>query len=126
MKRFLNTLRWDIQLQFRNGFYYVSAFVAVLIIILLRQVRGDVDWSLWWPPVLLENLVINSFFLMAGFVLLEKGEGTLEAQIVTPLRTHDHHPCHYRIWLQLALAAGRCAAADRPVCPVWVCGRQPL
>jgi fluoroquinolone transport system permease protein len=27
---------------------------------------------------------------MAGLVLLEKGEGTLEAQIVTPLRTHEY------------------------------------
>ena len=90
MKRFLNTLRWDIQLQFRNGFYYVSAFVAVFTIILLKQIRGDVNWSLWWPPVILENLVVNSFYFVAAFVLLEKREGTLEAQIVTPLRIHEY------------------------------------
>lgn len=90
MKRFLNTLRWDIQLQFRNGFYYVSAFVAILTVVLLKQIPGDVNWSLWWPPVILENLVVNSFYFFAGLVLLEKREGTLEAQIVTPLRTHEY------------------------------------
>jgi hypothetical protein len=36
------------------------------------------------------NLLINGFFFMAGLVLLEKGEGTLEAQVVTPLRTGEY------------------------------------
>jgi len=90
MKRFLATLRWDIQLQFRNGFYYASGFVAALFIILLRQLPENVNWGLWWPPVLLENLVINAFYFMAGLVLLEKREGTLEAQIITPLRNHEY------------------------------------
>jgi fluoroquinolone transport system permease protein len=89
MKRLLSTLRWDIQLQFRNGFYYVSGVVAFLAIIFLRQLN-NVNWGVWLPPLILENLVINSFFFMAGLVLLEKGEGTLEAQIVTPLRTGEY------------------------------------
>lgn len=89
MKRLLYTLFWDIVRQYRNGFYFVSAFVAVLTAIVLRQF-GEMDWSLWWPPILLENLVINAFYFMAGMVLLEKGEGTLEAQSVTPLRNQEY------------------------------------
>ena len=56
----------------------------------LKQIKADVNWSLWWPPVILENLVVNSFYFMAGLVLLEKREGTLEAQIVTPLKTGEY------------------------------------
>ncbi|MBI9047066.1 MAG: ABC transporter permease [Anaerolineaceae bacterium] len=89
MKRFWSNVRWDIQLQFRNGFYYISAFVAILFIILLKQL-GEVNWAIWWPVIILENLVINTFYFMAGLVLLEKGEGTLEAQIVTPLRPWEY------------------------------------
>lgn len=89
MNRFANTLRWDIVRQFREGFYTVSAVVAVIMIVLLRQIDG-VDWALWWPAILLENLIINAFYFMAGMVLLEKGEGTLEAQIVSPLRTWEY------------------------------------
>lgn len=89
MKRFWSNLRWDIQLQFRNGFYFVSGFVAVLLIILLRQL-GNVNWAIWWPPIILENLVINTFYFMSGMVLLEKGEGTIEAQVVTPLRPSEY------------------------------------
>ena len=89
MKRLLSTMRWDIQLQFRNSFYYASAFVAVVLIIMLKQLP-DINWALWWPVVIMENLVINAFYFMAGMLLLEKGEGTLEAQIVTPLRPWEY------------------------------------
>jgi fluoroquinolone transport system permease protein len=75
--------------QFRNGFYYVSAFAAVLLIIVLKQL-GDVNWAMLFPPIILENLVLNGFYFAAGLVLLEKGEGTLEAQIVTPLRPWEY------------------------------------
>jgi fluoroquinolone transport system permease protein len=89
LKRLLSTIRWDVQLQFRQGFYYVSAVVAVGFIVLARQL-GQIDWSLYWPVLILENLVINSFFFMASLVLLEKGEGTIEAQVVTPLRPGEY------------------------------------
>lgn len=89
MKRFLSTLRWDVQLQFRNGFYYASAFVAILLVIIMKQFP-EFDFRFLWPMLILENLVINSFYFMSGLVLLEKGEGTLEAQIITPLRKSEY------------------------------------
>jgi fluoroquinolone transport system permease protein len=82
-------MRLDIQLQFRNGFYYAAVFVAVAFAILLRQLP-DMDLSAVWPAIILENLVINAFYFMAGLVLLEKSQGTLEAQVVTPLRTAEY------------------------------------
>ena len=85
MTRLLSTARWDVQLQYRNGFYFVSAFTAVFAIVLLKQFPG-VDFGYWWPAIITANLTINAFYFMAGIVLLEKGEGTMEAQIVTPLR----------------------------------------
>jgi fluoroquinolone transport system permease protein len=89
IKRLLTTVLWDIRLQFRNGFYYVSGLVAVVFIIALSRLTG-VDWAELWPVILLENLVVNAFYFMASLVLLEKGEGTIEAQVVTPLRTGEY------------------------------------
>lgn len=89
MKRLLNTIYWDMVRQYRNGFYLVSAIVVAIFAVLLRQFEG-VDWGLWWPAILLENLVVNTFYFLSGIVLLEKGEGTLEAQIVTPLRDWEY------------------------------------
>ncbi len=85
MTRLLSIARWDVQLQFRNGFYYVSAAMAAFFVILLRQFP-EVDWAYWWPAIITGNLTVNAYYFMAGIVLLEKGEGTMEAQIVTPLR----------------------------------------
>lgn len=89
MNRLLATIRWDIQLQFRNGFYYASVFVALIWIALLTQAPG-LDLNLLLPAFILGNLVMNTFYFIAGLVLLEKGEGTLEAQVVTPLRTWEY------------------------------------
>ena len=33
---------------------------------------------------------MNTFYFIAGLVILEKGEGTMEAQVVTPLRTWEY------------------------------------
>jgi hypothetical protein len=60
MKRLLSTIRWDLQLQFRNGFYYASAFVALVFIVILKQFP-DVDLHPWWPAIIMLNLTVNSF-----------------------------------------------------------------
>ena len=85
MTRLLSIARWDVSLQFRNGFYYVSTITAAFFIIFLKQLKG-VDLGYWWPAIITGNLTINAFYFMASIILLEKGEGTMEAQIATPLR----------------------------------------
>jgi fluoroquinolone transport system permease protein len=89
MKRLTSTIRWDIQLQMRNGFYYASAFVAAALVIVLKQV-GASSLAILLPAFLLENMLINTFYFISALVLLEKREGTMEAQIVTPLRAWEY------------------------------------
>lgn len=89
MRRLLSTLQWDMRLQFRNGFYFISAFVVGVMALLFWQLP---DFELGWlmPGLLLGNLVINTFYFIGGLVLLEKDEGSLEVQVVTPLRTWEY------------------------------------
>jgi len=83
------TLWCDVRLQARNGFYYASAVMAVITIIVLRLLPvQDLSWLL--PVMIVNNLIVNGFFFMSGLVLLEKAEGTIEAQIVTPLRGSEY------------------------------------
>ena len=89
MKRLLTALQADIRLQFRNGFYWAAAFVAICCIILLRQLELD-DWVRLLPVFFLSNLLAGTFYFVAGLVLLEKREGTLTARIVTPLRDWEY------------------------------------
>ena len=84
MNRLVATLQCDIRLQLRNGFYWAVAFLLTTLLVVISQLP-PLDWAPVLPPLVLGNLVMVTFFFMAGLLLLEKGEGTLEAQIVTPL-----------------------------------------
>lgn len=89
MSRLISTMHWDIQLQFRNGFYYATAFIIAFWALLMSQVPAfDIRWLL--PAMVLGNLLMTTFYFVAGLILLEKDEGTLEAQVVTPLRTGEY------------------------------------
>ena len=86
MSAFLTALRWDVVLQARNGFYWASAFVVVLIGGLLLAVPATArsnDAALV-PAILAINLQITTFFFVAGLMLLERDEGTLTALAVSP------------------------------------------
>ena len=89
MRRLLSTIRTDVRLQYRNGFYAAALFVTVVWIIVASQApKADYGWLL--PVLLLNNLIVGTFYFLGGLLLLEKREGTLEAQIVTPLRTWEY------------------------------------
>ena len=89
MSRLAATLGTDVRLQFRNGFYYAVAFILAIFAFLATQLP-DLDWSWWLAPVIFGNLVTATYFFVGGLVLLEKAEGTLEAQVVTPLRVSEY------------------------------------
>jgi fluoroquinolone transport system permease protein len=89
MNRLVVTLRHDARLQWRNGFYYATVFVTAFWVLILLQIGAfDLRWLL--PPLVIGNLLIGTFLFIGGLVLLEKGEGSLSAQIVTPLRLSEY------------------------------------
>ena len=89
MTRLAATLQTDVRVQMRNGFYLATAFVVACSIALLRWLPNDVA-ALLLPVVLLENIVINTFYFVSALLLLERGEGTLAAQSITPLRGDEY------------------------------------
>jgi fluoroquinolone transport system permease protein len=92
MKRLLRTLRCDLMLQWRNGFFYAAAFVVGLWALFGGLVGAELAARLGWllPAMLLNEMVIVTFFFVGGLVLLEKNEGSLRAQLVSPLRTGEY------------------------------------
>lgn len=89
MTRLLAAMACDVRLQYRNGFYAAAAFVAVLLVALLRWMPDEI-WAWLLPPLVLFNMQINTFYFIAGLVLLEKAEGSLEALVVSPLRRWEY------------------------------------
>ena len=100
MRTLVAALRWDVVLQARNGFYWASAFVVLMVGGLLLAVpqAARANDAVWVPAILAVNLQITTFFFMAGLMLLERDEGTLTALAVSPLTpsgylaTRDDHP----------------------------------
>jgi fluoroquinolone transport system permease protein len=89
MRRLLATVRCDVTMQLRHGFYYATAFVLIVCVALVSRIPAlDLTWLL--PALVLGNLLLNTFYFISGLILLEKGEGTLEAQVITPLRTWEY------------------------------------
>ncbi|MGH2354493.1 MAG: ABC transporter permease [Chloroflexota bacterium] len=89
MMRLLAAVTCDVRLQFRNGFYAAAVFVVGALALVVSQLPTlDLGWLL--PALVSGNLIINTFYFVGGLVLLEKGEGSLEALVVTPLRTGEY------------------------------------
>jgi fluoroquinolone transport system permease protein len=59
------------------------------MIVLLKQLPVK-DLGYFIPMFLIGNLVLNTFYFIAGMVLFEKGEGTLQALSVTPLSVREY------------------------------------
>jgi fluoroquinolone transport system permease protein len=89
MTRLTSTMRCDVRLQFRHGFYYAAAFVTVVLIIILNQIPEEV-LPVFLPIFVMGNMTMNTFYFVAGLVLLEKDDGVLEGLVVTPLRRWEY------------------------------------
>lgn len=87
MNALVTLVRWDAIVQARNGFYWATAFVVVVIGALLLNVpeAARADHAAWVPALLAINLQITTFFFVAGLILLERDEGTLTALAVSPV-----------------------------------------
>lgn len=83
----VTALRWDVVVQARNGFYWATIFVVLVVGGLLLAVPADAraDTGVWVPALVAINLVITTFFFAAGLLLLERDQGTVVALAVSPL-----------------------------------------
>ncbi len=89
MSRLAATIGTDLRLQFRNGFYFATAFLVVVSIAVLRWLPAEIA-VLLLPVVILEAVLVNTFYFVSGLLLLERVEGSFIAQSVTPLRDHEY------------------------------------
>jgi fluoroquinolone transport system permease protein len=87
--RLVSRLRWDLVLQVRQGFLLAGAVVAGTWVLLAARWVGP-EFVSWAPALALGNLGITSFYFIAGIVLFERGEGSLQGLWLTPLRPGEY------------------------------------
>jgi len=89
MNRLNSTIQLDLKVQARNKFYHVSALVAILISVGLRQVPTEFLAGLI-PTTFLFGVAGTTYLYAGSLILFEKGERTLDSVIVTPLRLREY------------------------------------
>jgi fluoroquinolone transport system permease protein len=132
MSAFVAALRWDVVVQARNGFYWATAFVVLVVGGLLLAVpeAARATEAAWVPALVAVNLQITTFFFVAGLLLLERDEGTLLALAVSPLTPAAYLATRTLSLTTLAgietIALVSMAFADSPSWPLLLAGASAL
>ncbi len=90
MSRLSVTLRLDVQLQARNKVYLIIAVAALGLAFALRALFTPGQLHFFMPLVALSGVSLTTFFLVGVLLLLERGEGTLDVVLVSPLRPGEY------------------------------------
>ncbi|QPC84785.1 hypothetical protein G4Y79_10540 [Phototrophicus methaneseepsis] len=96
MSRFLSAIRMDVTLQWRSKLYVIGIAAGVLVAIGLSQLGTNEQMYLLVPTLMLAVAGGSTLLYVAGMIIFEKDEGTLNAAIVSPLRTSEY------IWSKVA------------------------
>ncbi len=90
MSRLSNTLRLDSQLQARNKVYLIIAGSAFGLALALRALLSPEQLEFFMPVLVLFGVSLTTVFLVGVLLLLERGEGTLDVVMVSPLRPAEY------------------------------------
>lgn len=92
MQRLAYTIKLDATVQWRNKFYYIGVGLSLLLAIgagiLANENREILNTLL--PIFFLFAIGGTSLLYIIGLIIFEKEEGTLAAQIVSPLTTNEY------------------------------------
>lgn len=85
MNRLISTIRLDVIVQWRNRFYYISIAVGLFVAFVLATFFEPTFIKQAMPAFFLMTVGGTTLLYVAGLVIFEKDEGTLDALIVSPL-----------------------------------------
>lgn len=105
-QRFLTTLRLDMVIQWRSGFYAVAVVVALLVGMGARLLIEPAALAHVLPSVLLLAVGGTAFIYVAGLLVFERDQRTLDALFVSPLRQREYWLARMASLLLLELIEG--------------------
>ncbi len=103
MTRLWSALKTDVIIQARNNFYTIGIGAGVLVAVMLAWLASPEQLPAILPAVLLIAIGGSTLVYVGGLIIFEKDQGTLNANIVSPLR-----PAEY-LWSKVISLAGLAA-----------------
>jgi fluoroquinolone transport system permease protein len=89
--RLANTIKLDFTVHWRNKFYHISLALAVLIAFGLSQLIGTAfELGAMLPVFYLLAIGGTTLMFVAGQIIFERDDNTLDALTVSPLRTAEY------------------------------------
>ena len=104
MSRLANTLRLDATLQARYKVYLIVVGTAFGLGLALRAVVTPDQLNFFMPVLVMYGVSLSTVFLVGVLLLLERGEGTLDVVMVSPLRPSEYLASKLITLAALALA----------------------
>lgn len=90
MNRLLSAMKTDVTVQLRNNLYTIGIGVGILVAVALSQLARPDQLFLAVPTLMVLVIGGTTLLYVAGMILFEKDEGTLNMVIVSPLRTWEY------------------------------------
>jgi len=90
MSRLLSAMRTDVTVQVRNSLYAIGLGTGVIVAVALSQLASPPQLSGVVPALMLLVVGGSTLLYVSGMIIFEKDEGTLNAVIVSPLRTSEY------------------------------------
>ena len=90
MSRLSSTVRLDSQLQTRYKVYLIVVGTAFGLGLALRAVVTPEQLNFFMPVMVMYGVSLTTVFLVGVLLLLERGEGTLNVVMVSPLRPSEY------------------------------------
>ncbi|MGF1471481.1 MAG: hypothetical protein ACFB50_07035 [Rubrobacteraceae bacterium] len=90
MNRLTSAMRLDLTVQLRNNLYAIGIGAGVLVAVALSQLASPDQMSLAVPALMLVVVGGSTLLYVAGMIIFEQDEGTLSANIVSPLRISEY------------------------------------
>ncbi len=106
MSRLSATVRLDAQIQARNNVYLIIAVAACGLAFALRALFTPEQLHFFMPLIALSGVGITAFILVGVLLMLERGEGTLDVVLVSPLRPSEYLASKLLTVTVLALVEG--------------------
>lgn len=90
MSRFLSAMKIDVTLQVRGRLYTIGIVAGVIVAVAVSQLASPEQLFSIIPTLMLLVVGGSTLLYVAALILFEKDEGTLNAVIVSPLRTSEY------------------------------------
>ncbi|ONI46880.1 hypothetical protein AN644_02310 [Candidatus Epulonipiscium fishelsonii] len=87
--RLKNLILWDFKFQLRYGIIFASIIMIMLWIAIIYLLPSDVMF-IAIPVIFITDFAVTGFLFVSAMIFLEKGQQTLQALVVTPVKLKEY------------------------------------